>query len=1338
VTRFKRILLYGLLATVSGAAVAFAAVVLLVQSDWFKNQVRERIVSITENATGGRAEIGRFDYDWSSLTASVERFVLHGKEAASAAPLFRAQKIEIGLTIISILEKNVDITLLTVEKPEFHINVAPDGTTNLPTPKVAGSQRTVPQQLLDLKVRHFALHDGFAQYNDQKVPLDLTGENLSADIRYDAGGPRYTGDIALGKLRGANPKLRQPVALDAKARLTLEENQLRVESAHFALPKSTVDLTGAIRDFSAPRGEFDVAANLSPRDLNASLRLPVADRGEIALQGNARFSSAPFSYKLTGKIKGRGLDFNWKAQRLANLSLASNFEISPDKIVFSGAELGALKGTFRGSAEILDWKRFTVAGVARNFPLQQLAALSHQSTGELSGNISGPIRAEGMITGAGVAGLKLGAKIEITPASNGVPVEGAVDLNYDQRASRIELGSSHLRLRTTRIEVSGTLGVSLKAHFTSENLRDLLPVFPLLGEPPPNELPIRLNKGTARFDGAIDGPLNDPRVSGNVEITNFTFDDREFDRLAAGIVLTRSGLDFRNAALDQGTLHAQGNGRIGLVDWKTSDSSPISAALTARGAELAKLLPQNEKALPVSGAVSATLNVKGTLGSPRGEAKVEAQAVTAYNEKFNRVRVDLAVSGDTLQLVDAESSVAGGRITAKGSYAHSAGDWKTGRARFEVAGDGIVMERIQHVEEFYKGFQGKAGFQANGSADVAKGEFDLSTLTGQAGLRDVMVDGRPYGSASITATTDGEVLDVKGNVDLRGTRLQGAGKVNLSGDYPVQAQIEIPRLTVATLHDLYPGQHVRESLPFDGFIQGTIAVSGPLKNRDAVKASVVLNTVQINANSTMPIAGAAPQDLVLHNRAGKPVLFEATAKSIDIKSAEFEGKDTTVQATGKFTLDSKYPWDLDLSGTISLAILRIFNPDLLGSGNSVLKATVHGPFAEPQIDGRLEFKNASLFLKDLPNGVSDANGVILFDRNRATIQNLTATTGGGRITFQQGSFVGFRGPALVYRLQADANNVRYRSSEGVSITVSANLALNGTSERSLLSGSVTVERAAFNPRTDVGGLLASTEKPISAPTTPNDYLRGIQFDLRVLTAQSLQLQTSLTHDVQAEANVHIRGTIERPVVLGNISVSSGQIEFFGNKYTITRGEINFFNPAKIEPILNMDLETRVRAITVDVSFSGPLDKLNFSYRSDPPFDSNQIIALLAVGRDPNATNGLAGSQTVTNTSYLATGSNALLGQAIAPVSGGLERFFGVSHIKIDPQFTDISTIPQARLTLEQQVSKAVTLTYITNLARTSEQIVRVELDFSSRWSVVALRDENGAFGIDFQYRRRFK
>ena len=464
--------------------------------------------------------------------------------------------------------------------------------------------------------------------------------------------------------------------------------------------------------------------------------------------------------------------------------------------------------------------------------------------------------------------------------------------------------------------------------------------------------------------------------------------------------------------------------------------------------------------------------------------------------------------------------------------------------------------------------------------------------------------------------------------------------------------------------------------------------------------------------------------------------LEATAKAIDIRSASFKAKDTSLNATGRLALDMKNPWDLKVDGRINLSILQIFNPNLLATGTSVVNISVRGPLTEPQVDGRLELQNASLFLKDFPNGVDQAQGTILFDRNRATVQTLSAVTGGGNVTFQPGSFVGFRGPVLLYRLQASATNVRYRSPEGVSLTVNGKLGLVGTSENSVLSGGVTVERAAFNPRTDVGDLLATTAKPVSLPSQPNQYLRGIQFDIDIGSATSLEVQTSLTRNIQADADLRVRGTLERPVVLGNISVNSGEIEFFGNKYTINRGEINFYNPSKIEPVIDMDLETKVRGISVDISFSGPLNKLNFSYRSDPPLETNEIIALLAVGRAPSSANPLASAQA--NTNYLATGSNALLGQAIAPVSNRLQRFFGVSHIKIDPQLSDVTSTPQARVTFEQQVSSDITLTYITNLAVANQQIVRLEWDLNKRWSVVALRDENGAFGVDFQYKKRFK
>ena len=165
----------------------------------------------------------------------------------------------------------------------------------------------------------------------------------------------------------------------------------------------------------------------------------------------------------------------------------------------------------------------------------------------------------------------------------------------------------------------------------------------------------------------------------------------------------------------------------------------------------------------------------------------------------------------------------------------------------------------------------------------------------------------------------------------------------------------------------------------------------------------------------------------------------------------------------------------------------------------------------------------------------------------------------------------------------------------------------------------------------------------------------------------------------------------------------------------------------------------MRGVDVNINFAGPVNRLNVSYRSDPPLQTNEIIALLAVGRTPNANPTLAAAQVANSQSFLSTQGNSLLGQALAaPVSNRLQRFFGVSRLKIDPHLIGINAVPQARLTVEQQISRDVTLTYVTNLSYANQQIIRLEVDLSQDWSVVALREENGVFGVDFLFRKRFR
>src|SRR5438309_10023358 len=96
----------------------FTAAVVTLRTDWFRNKVREKIISVAETATGGRVEIGSFSYDWNQLTASVSSFVIHGTEPVGDPPLFHADRIRVGLQLISVLRNRVDLAALTIAGPQ--------------------------------------------------------------------------------------------------------------------------------------------------------------------------------------------------------------------------------------------------------------------------------------------------------------------------------------------------------------------------------------------------------------------------------------------------------------------------------------------------------------------------------------------------------------------------------------------------------------------------------------------------------------------------------------------------------------------------------------------------------------------------------------------------------------------------------------------------------------------------------------------------------------------------------------------------------------------------------------------------------------------------------------------------------------------------------------------------------------------------------------------------------------------------------------------------------------------------------------------------------------------
>ena len=297
----------------------------------------------------------------------------------------------------------------------------------------------------------------------------------------------------------------------------------------------------------------------------------------------------------------------------------------------------------------------------------------------------------------------------------------------------------------------------------------------------------------------------------------------------------------------------------------------------------------------------------------------------------------------------------------------------------------------------------------------------------------------------------------------------------------------------------------------------------------------------------------------------------------------------------------------------------------------------------------------------------------------------------------------------------------------------------GTRSASTVSGRHHGHEAGGDTGFDFGSYLERSRQ--SAAITPaNSPLYNVKLDVAVRTAPELQMKTAVAR-LSGDADLRLRGSVARPSVLGRADILEGDATFNGIKFRLERGDITFANPVAIEPQVNLaghDARSQLRSRRHG-DRARP-DRLAVNYRSEPPLPKSDIIALLALGRTSEESEQL--QQQSGQTLFTDEATNLIISQAInSTVSSRMQKLFGVSRIKIDPQGLTTETNPTARgpqVTIEQQFANNISLTYSTNVSQSSQQIIQGEYYVNRNISVVGTRDQNGVVSFDVRIRRRKK
>lgn len=1254
-------------------------------------------------------------------------------------PFLRAKRLAISMGWAAIVHGELLVESVEMTDWEMLVETFPDGRHSFP--RLTSTEPSGPKRFTTT-VQWVNAYRGQFTFDDHGTPWRTVARNLEFKLSHLAdyrGQATFTGGtVQIRNFEPMTAALRASFRLDGP-RVHLDRIDLTTDGA-MTVAKGDVDLS------HWPEQTYDFRSRV---ELPRMKEIFFAGQ-DFTLEGkggvDGRFHIFKGGRKLTGDFSSDLVHLNryefpgvrgsmvWLPERFDVLDASAGFHGGATKFSYSMAPLGVpapavarfdvnYSGVSLASfTDFLDTKGLRLIGHASGHHLLEWPSgrfAGHRGKGHL--RVEAP---------AGVDLLRPDAPASTSRTYTGnfrapvgyVPVGG--QLSYTYGPEWIELDRSHLATETSYVSFEGrtAYGERSKIPFDvvsadwQESDRLLAGVLTAFGSP---TRAVEIG-GRGEFHGVLVDSFSRPRVEGTFRGTDLRAWDVVWGQGSGSIVMENSYLDVTDGVVQRDDSEIRAAGRFSLGYPRRDGGEEINARFVVTRRPVADLRHAFElDDYKVDGALSGEYHLTGRYRRPQGSGQTVIENGTAYRESFDRASASLRFEGPGIRFDGLQMQKAAGLVTGA-AYLGLNGSYS-----FDADGRRFPIESLRLMSYPQAPLSGLVNFSASGRGTFDQPRYDVKFQVDDLFLRDEGI-GQVIGRLSVR---DKELTI---ELDAASPRLaaSGAGRIALTPGSDADLSFRFTRTSL----DPYLRAFDPRFSPFTTVVaSGVLKIEGPLENPPRLNLQAGVDALELRLF-----------DYQLANEG--PIRMGLTDRVVTLDPARLVGQDTRLDVSGSYdTLDEQIR--IRAEGDANLGILQGFVRDLNSSGRAVVVASVQGPIQRPVFSGRAEILDGRIRHFLLPHAIDRLNGRLTLAADGITLDQLVGTVGEGRTTF--GGRIALNGftPGELY-ITATGERMRLRYPDGFQSVVDADLALRGTLESPLLSGTVNVVHATYErPFNLEGGLLEfGGETAPSAPPASNDWV-PLRFDVRILAPSALRIERNNARIVSS-ADLQLRGTYQQPLLFGRAEIERGGVTFEGRRYLVTRGTIDFSNPIRIEPFFDVEAETLARVpgqtYRVTLRATGTMQALVPDLTADPPLPEAEILTLLFGDSRGTQDVELRALRTpnLVEQELLRTRAARLLASPIsAEVGRAVEQTFGVDTFQITPSLVDPYQQrfnPSARLTIGKRISDRVYLTFSRSLtSSTRDQIILIEYDQSDRLSWILTQNEDGTYSLDVRVRHVF-
>lgn len=889
-------------------------------------------------------------------------------------------------------------------------------------------------------------------------------------------------------------------------------------------------------------------------------------------------------------------------------------------------------------------------------------------------------------------------------------------------------------------------------------------------------------KGVSSFKLDFAGSLNNPEIKLTLRADNAGYKDYpvldkgDFDLVLSNGVVKINKFDIASCS---STLKLDGNVRViepqkdgkfklmadPLLNLEaSSDKIDIAQILKSfkvlKDQQLIATLKADSKLTGTVKNPTLTLNASGDNLDLMGQ-KIGSASLKALYQNKKTVIDSFLVTLDSKNIIQAKGWIDQNQNQNQtNSRQKKSNSKQSPKFKLDILSNGVDLTLIESLK---KSDAVKA--VASGSI-TAEGSFDSiksSKVDADISLKQVTLMNKPFQDFSAKLSLKDNQLNLNGQLNF-----DVAGNFDFkSKNFAVQAVFNktelLPWLTFAEVKAVESGT-----------ISGNVDIKGNADNLNRISGRCSLKELSLNLFNDPAIFAdsSEPQNtdnLKSTNKNKKMVVkAENITALIDGKSFKIERFKTTLPEDGEVVLagsgriggDIKAQADAVLPVKfISLFVKQM--PDIRGVVRLNLMADIKSDNIKgSDLDATVEFIDIAVTVP-VKSGdgvasivkINEINGTIKADVNQVRVNQITGRVSDGRLKgAKSGSFKLTGDTKLVNFMPEDINlalnaqELPINMIEDLTGSLDADLKFKGSLKSStILWGSVWINHGDWRGDIHVEKKLLSkitdkkrVRKEVKLAKEANQFLENMQLNIAVKGRKPFIVDNNLAY-MEIHPDIRIRGTAASPLVSGRSKIEPGTINYQSTEFELTRGIIDFVNPYKIEPELDIESHRTVRDWDILLSVSGTPDNIIFKLSSEPRLEDGDIISLLIRGKTVTELIDAEGGTTFSAAGMLSQVAASAVGDKFKSATG-LDIFeVGFNNKSGSSSNSNDSELGNLNVTVGKELTDRITVKYGTaNEDGIMVSTTSAQYKVTDSISVSGFQDSEGQFGGEVRYRLEFR